>query len=170
MPYTVRNTLKKIALGAVLIALAASLSLLIKEALDIKNPESAVPDLTVSVDGMILSPSMIFRAGYEWNFWATVDRNTPFYTPHDITTQVYPVDIAPRSIINLKFSIPHKSLHVSRADNPPEFSQYIQLQDKNPTSIISPATPGQYMYKVEAGFGWRGSVIYYMMFNVKEAP
>ncbi len=170
MPYTVRNTLKKIALGIVLIALAASISLFIKETLDIKNPESALPDLTVSVDGMILAPSMIFRAGYEWNFWATVDRNTPLYTPHDITTQVYPVDIAPRSIINLQFTIPHKDLHVSRADNPPDYSHYIQLQDTNPTDIISPATPGQYIYKVEAGFGWRGSVIYYFMVNVKEAP
>ena len=170
MPYSVRIGLKKVATGIVLVALAACISLFIKESLDVKHPEAALPDLNVAVDGMILSPSMVFRAGYEWNFWATVDRNTPIYTPHDIVTQVYPVDIAPRSVMTLNFKPKHKSLRVSRADDEPDHSQYIQLQDENPTSIITPATPGRYLYKIEAGFGWRGSVIYYVMVNVKEAP
>lgn len=170
MSYTLRDSLKKIITGVVLVAIAAMLTLFIKERLDVKNPESALPNMTVTVDGMILAPSMVFRAGYEWNFWATVDRNTPVYSPHDIMTRVYPVDIAPRSVMALDFTLKAKSLKVSRADDEPDHFQYIQLQDVDPDKIITPATPGRYMYKIEAGFGWRGSVIYYVMLNVKENP
>lgn len=170
MPFTVKEGLRKIITGIILVAIAAMLTLFIKENLDVKDPEAALPTLTVTVDDMILAPSMVFRAGYEWNFWATVERNTPVYSPKDILGQVYPVDIAPRSVMALDFTLKCKSLQVSRADDEPDHSHYIQLQDVDPHNIITPATPGKYLYKVEAGFGWRGSVIYYLMVNVKENP
>lgn len=168
MSYTVKTAIKKILLGTVLVILAAIAALFIKENLDVKDPESALPDLTVTVNNMTLSSSMVFRAGYEWNFWATVERHTPAYAPSDITSHVYPVDIAPRSVMQLSFSLRCKNMKVSRASDAPEYSHYIQLENVDPASIIMPASPGRYMYKVEADFGWRGSVLYYIMVNVKE--
>lgn len=168
MSYTVKTAIKKILLGTVLVLLAAAVALFIKENLDVKDPESALPSLSVTVNDMTLSSNMVFRAGYEWNFWATVERHTPEYSPSDITSQVYPVDIAPRSVMQLNFSLKCKHLKVSRANDSPDFTRYIQLENVDPANIITPASPGCYMYKVEADFGWRGSVIYYLMLNVKE--
>lgn len=159
--------LRKLLAGVVLVAIAAGISLFIKENLDVKSPEDALPDITVAVNGLPIAPEMVLRAGYEWNFWTTTEKNTPVYSSEDIVRMVYPVDMPPRSIVDLDFSIKAETLKISRADDA-GFQYFIEMVDTG-GQVIAPAQAGQYLYKIEAGFGWRGSVIYYLMVNIKEA-
>ncbi len=167
MSYSRWLVLRKLLLGTVLVALAAAISLFIKENLDVKSPEDALPDITVSVNGLPIAPERVLRAGYEWNFWTTTEKNTPVYTPEELVRMVYPVDMPLRSVLDLTFSIKVKDLKISRADDA-EFRYFIELAGTTDNQIIAPAQAGQYLYKIEAGFGRRGSVIYYLMVNVKE--
>ena len=167
MRYSRWIALRKILAGAVLVALAAAISLFIKENLDVKSPEDALPDLTIQVNGLPIAPEMALRAGYEWNFWTTTEKNPPAYTPEDLLRLVYPVDMPPRSIIDLNFSISLKDLRISRADDT-EFRYFIEMANTNGGQVIAPAQAGRYMYKIEAGFGRRGSVIYYLLVDIQE--
>lgn len=167
MSYSKWLLVRKLLIGAVLIGLAAAVSLFIKENLDVKSPEDALPDITVSVNGLPIAPEMVLRAGYEWNFWTTTEKNTPAYTSEELLRMVYPVDMPLRSVIDLSFSIKVKDLKISRADDA-EYRYFIELAGAGEGQVIAPAQAGQYLYKIEAGFGRRGSVIYYLMVNVKE--
>lgn len=167
MSYSRWVTLRKILVGTALVVLSAAISLFIKENLDVKSPEDALPNLTIEVNGLSIAPEMVLRAGYEWNFWTTTEKNTPAYTPEDLLRMVYPVDMPPRSVIDLDFSIELKDLRISRADDA-EFRYFIEMAGTNEGQIIAPAQTGRYMYKIEAGFGPRGSVIYYMLVDIQE--
>lgn len=167
MSYSRWVVLRKILVGAVLVAIAAAISLFIKENLDVKSPEDALPDLTIQVNGLSIAPEMALRAGYEWNFWTTTEKNTPAYTPEDILQLVYPVDMPPRSLIDLDFSIELKDLRISRADDA-DFRYFIEMANTSEGQILAPAQTGRYMYKIEAGFGSRGSVIYYLLVDIRE--
>lgn len=167
MKYSRWVALRKIVAGTVLVALAAGVSLFIKENLDVKSPEDALPNLSIQVNGLAIAPEMALRAGYEWNFWTTTEKNTPAYTPEDLLRLVYPVDMPPRSVIDLGFSIDLKELRISRADDA-EFRYFIEMANPGEGQIIAPAQAGRYMYKIEAGFGRRGSVIYYLLVDIKE--
>lgn len=167
MSYSRWIAVRKVLLGAVLVALAAAISLFIKENLDVKSPEDALPDLTIQVNDLPIASEMALRAGYEWNFWTTTEKNTPAYTPEDLLRLVYPVDMPPRSVIELGFSIQLKDLRVSRADDA-EFRYFIEMAGADDGQIIAPAQAGRYMYKIEAGFGRRGSVIYYLLVDIQE--
>ncbi len=167
MSYSKWLLMRKLLIGAVLIGLAAAVSLFIKENLDVKSPEDALPDITVSVNGLPIAPEMVLRAGYEWNFWTTTEKNTTAYTSEELLRMVYPVDMPLRSVIDLSFSIKVKDLKISRADDA-EFRYFIELANTEEGQVIAPAQAGQYLYKIEAGFGRRGSVIYYLMVNIKE--
>lgn len=168
MHYTTKQLLRKLAIGAVALAVAAGITLFIKENLDVQDPETALPTIQVTTNGMALSPEMIFRAGYIWNFFTTTEENTPLWTTQDILAHTYPVDVPPRSILSIDFSLKPKTLTVSRTDDE-NFEYYLDLVDTDGSQIITPAQAGAYLYKIQAGFGRRGSVIYYLLINVKES-
>ena len=92
--YTPRLIIRKLILGAVLMTVAILITLLIRENMDVKDPEQALPTITVTVNGdMNLNDRMVFRAGYEWNFLTTVAKNTPTYTSEGLRQQIYPVTV-----------------------------------------------------------------------------
>ena len=39
--------------------------------------------------------------------------------------------------------------------------------DASEGPIIAPATPGVYMYRIQADFGWRGSIVYFFRIRVQ---
>ena len=52
-----RIALRKLVVGAVLLLVAAAITMFIKESLDTQNPESALPILTVEYSGAAVSPN-----------------------------------------------------------------------------------------------------------------
>ena len=166
--YTPKLVIRKLLLGAVLMTVAIIITVLIRENMDVKDPERALPTITITVNEDVnLNDKMVFRAGYEWNFFTTVAKDTPTYTSATLREQLYPVDLAPNSVLDISFSLPPKTLRIQRASDD-ELENFVELADVSDGQIISPSAPGLYLYQVEAGFGWRGSVRYFFMVRVQQ--
>ncbi|MEG1104867.1 MAG: hypothetical protein RSD78_08495 [Oscillospiraceae bacterium] len=159
-----RSVIRKVCLGAVLISLAVCVTLLIKESLDTKDPQSALPSIDVIYNGNSLPETSVFRAGYSWNFLTTIE-DFPAMAPEDIP--LYPVDVLPQIQMEIKFSKPPKELKISRADG--RYSQdFIEIATDVTGEMLSPSVPGVYVYKVEASWGIRGSILYYFALQTKQ--
>ena len=167
MHYTFKIILRKLVVGVLALAAAAAITLFIKENLDVKDPETALPSIQITTEGVVLSQEMVLPIGFFFNDTATTEINTPVWSTGDILSRTYPVDVPPRAKLEIDFSLNADTLQVSRSDQS-DFSAFVTLADEYPDSLIAPAEAGQYLYKIEAGFGRRGSIIYYLLLNVKE--
>lgn len=159
--------IRKLLIGALALALAIFISVLIRENMDIKDPERALPSITVTMNGnTAMAPEMVFRAGYEWNFLTTTAKSTPPYSTLDLQERTPPVDMLARTYMDIDFSLDPKKLVISRSD-PGSYDIFMDLVDAGEGPIIAPATPGIYMYRVQADFGWRGSIVYFFRIRVQ---
>ena len=70
-------------------------------------------------------------------------------------------------MLDISFSLPPKTLRIQRASDD-ALENFVELADVSDGQIISPSAPGLYLYQVEAGFGWRGSVRYFFMVRVQQ--
>ncbi len=166
--YTPKLVIRKLLLGAVLMAAAIFITILIRENMDVKDPEQALPTITITVNGDLrMNDKMVFRAGYEWNFLTTVAKHTPAYTSQTLRESLYPVDLAPNSVLKIEFSLEPKTLRIQRASDE-ALENFVELADVSDGQIITPSAPGLYLYQVEAGFGWRGSIRYFFMVRVQQ--
>jgi len=71
-----------------------------------------------------------------------------------------------RTDMDSRFFREQKHLTISRADEE-NFDAFLELVDAAEGPIIAPATPGVYMYRVQADFGWRGSIVYFFRIRVQ---
>ncbi len=156
-----KQFLKKFLLGIILIAIAAGISVFIKESLDTMDPESSLPILTVRQDRQVITD--VYRAGYEWNFFATVERRTPQVSGADIP--LVPVPVPPQAEITLRFTKDPSALRVFRSDNQ-RTSHYLEIADEDPSTFLTPSKPGMYVYKILAEWFGRGNIQYYFAIQV----
>ncbi len=164
--YTKKQIIRKLALGTVLLAVAIVITVFIRENMNVQEPEMALPTFTVTMNGSTaLARGSVFRAGYEWNFFTTTAKHTPPYSPQDLTQVTPPVQMMPRTYLDLDFSIKPKSLVISRADDK-NFENFMDLVDVGMGPIITPAEAGSYRYRIQADFGWRGSIIYFFTVQI----
>lgn len=167
--YTTKQIVRKLVIGAFALAVAICITIFIRENMDVKDPESALPTLTVTMNGSAaMAPGSVFRAGYEWNFLTTTQKSTPVYSSADLRQVTPPVPMPPRTYLDLKFSIQPKSVVVSRADDE-KLESFMELIDAGDGPIITPAATGLYMYRIEANFGWRGSIIYFFTIQIQDS-
>lgn len=159
------TVLKKLLLGAVLITLSACLTMLIKESLDTQDPEAALPILTVTCGDVPIND--VYRAGYAWSFFATVERRTPQLLEEDLP--LVPVDVNPQTEVRLNFSSPPSELQVQRAQGLGS-GEYLQMVSDNPSVFRAPSAPGVYVYKVIATWSRRGYIQYYFALQVRDMP
>lgn len=157
------TVLKRVLLGAVLIALSACLSMVIKESLDTQDPESALPILTVTCDGTPITD--VYRAGYVWSFFATMERRTPQLLEEDLP--LVPVDVNPQAEVRMAFSTPPSQLQVQRAQGLGS-RDYLQVVSDDPSVFRAPTEPGVYVYKVLASWSGRGYIQYYFALQVRD--
>ncbi|MBU3805714.1 MAG: hypothetical protein H9882_02285 [Candidatus Fournierella pullistercoris] len=166
--YTPKRILQKILTGALLLALAMCATVFIRENMDVKDPEQALPSFSILVnDEVRITEHSILRAGYEWNFMTTVAKDTPVYTSSQIRSLIYPVDLPPSSRLVLEFSTKPKTLRVQRAPGA-DLQQFVELADVSDGTLVAPSQPGLYLYQVECGFGWRGSIRYFFLVRVQQ--
>ena len=167
--YTRLQAIRKLAIGAVALALAICITIFIRENMDVKDPEQALPTITITLnDTANLAPEMIFRAGYEWNFLTTTAKNTPPYSSQDLQEHTPPVNVLARTYMEIDFSLEPKNLVISRSEEGSSDS-FLDLVDVGDGPIIAPATPGTYMYRIQADFGWRGSIVYFFRVRVQDS-
>lgn len=166
--HTPKRVIRKLLLGTALMAIAICITILIRENMDVKDPEQALPTISITINGDTkMNDRMVFRAGYEWSFFTTVAKDTPTYTSAAIRDLIYPVDVPPNSVLNISFSLPAKTLRIQRASDE-KLENFVELADVSDGQLIAPSSPGLYLYQLEAGFGWRGSIRYFFMIRVQQ--
>lgn len=159
--------IRKLLVGAAALAVAICITIFIRENMNVKDPEQALPSLTITMNGTTaMAPEMIFRAGYEWNFLTTTAKFTPPYSSQDLQDHTPPVEMLARTYMDIHFSLEPRKLVISRSDET-NFDSFLDLVDVGDGPIIAPATPGVYMYRIQADFGWRGSIVYFFRIRVQ---
>lgn len=166
--YTKKQLIRKLTIGLIALAAAICVTIFIRENMDVKDPERALPTLAVTMNGSTALPAeSVFRAHYEWSFLTTTAKHTPPYSTQDLRAATPPVPMAPRTYLDLSFSIKPKNLVISRSSEE-NLDAFMDLVDVGSGPIITPATPGLYMYRVQADFGWRGSVLYFFAVQIQD--
>lgn len=167
---------RKVIIGAVLIALSAVITMMIKEALDTQNPESSLPILTVTCNGTPLTteanngapannePVSLLRAGYEWSFFTTIERRTPPVTAEDLP--LTPTTISAGVPISLTFSRDPAKVQVWRAEGQ-HGQDFLELSSGDPCNFSAPTVAGTYIYRVRAEWTGRGYIQYFFCITVQ---
>lgn len=151
----------RILVGLVLLLIAAGISLFIKESLDEQDPETSLPLIYVTYDGTDLPG--VYRAGYSWSFFTTIAKNTPTLAPEDIP--LTPVDMYAGTELKIHFSSKQSTLKISLAEG--QYSNdYTVLSDVDNGVLNAPSSAGVYVYRVEASWSSRGSIIYYFCVRI----
>lgn len=162
-----RIALRKLLIGVVLLLVAAAITLFIKESLDTQNPESALPLLTIEYNGTEIPPNQegfLYRAGYEWSFFTTVERRAPQLAENDLP--LIPLDVSPQAELKLLFSKAPSGLKVMRATGTGS-TEFLELTDAEDGAFNTPASPGVYVYKILAEWRSRGYIQYYFSLYVR---
>lgn len=154
---------RKIILGIVLILLAALVTLFIKDNLDTKDPTSALPDIIVKYNGAVIDPAYPIRAAYSWNFLTTIE-TSPVLGVEDVPLS--PFSALPFKEFIISFSKAPEKIVVSRAEgrNSVDFTEVIS---EKPGVLTTPSLAGYYVYKIEANWGMRGSILYFLAVQVR---
>ena len=79
---------------------------------------------------------------------------------------VLTLEMLARTYMDIAFSMEPRKLTISRSDEE-NFDAFLDLVDAGDGPLIAPATPGVYMYRIQADFGWRGSIVYFFRIRVQ---
>ncbi len=143
----------KIGAGVLLILLSAAFAFVIRDMLAMQHPENALPDIQIDYIDTELPAENWMMDSYSWRFllvtksWQNEDR--------DAWRDMPAAPVLPGAALDVSFSYPCETLKISRSvDNSVEF---LELGGQ----LETPQAPGVYTYMVEAGWGARGSILYY---------
>ncbi len=153
-----KRWLAKLMAGIMLVVLAGGMAYIIRDMLAMQNPESALPVISVEYNGKPLPPQHYMMDSYSWRFllrtteWAQPDRTA--------VNKLEPAPVLPGAPLEISFSFPCKSMVVSRSYG--DRNEFEELSG----ALQTPFTGGTYLYRVEAQWGARGSVLYYIKVRV----
>lgn len=158
---------KKLLLGALLIWICAACTTLLKEVLDTRNPESALPVITVRYeygDQPFSNEREVRRAGWEWSFFLTREK-TPLLALDEVP--LAPASVLPGAQITIDFTREPGELQVFQCAYTDLPSELEELPGARSGSFAAPTQPGRYYYKVRAEWP-RGFIQYYFALQVQE--
>ena len=150
-----KQFIKKAIMGVIAVCIAAALSLLLKNILDARDPENALPQMSVTAGTTTVDP---VRAGYEWNF-ITITKRGPTVSAEDVP--LVPKQVQAGVPISLSFSSKEESVEIARMDGIPSEGGFLPVAG----DLITPLQPGRYVYKVQVNFK-KGYIIYYFAVEV----
>ncbi|MDL2254219.1 DUF3426 domain-containing protein [Ruminococcaceae bacterium OttesenSCG-928-I18] len=148
----------RIVAGLLLVVLAGGIAYVIRDLLAMRNPESALPVIDIEYNGKPLPPQHYMMDSYSWRFlfsakeWEEPDRS--------VVDRLEPAPVLPGAPLDISFSFPYKTITVSRSYG--NRNHYEEITGE----LQTPFTGGVYTYKVEAEWGARGSVLYYIKIRV----
>lgn len=143
--------LKKVIASLLLLACAGALAFLVKDAIDVRNPEQAVAKMTVTADTLELPVAV---AGFQWEFLfgrRACKKPMPVF---EIKLEPAPGELLGGERLELVFSQPAKKIVIKQSKN---YSYDFFEVDGD---LTVPFESGIYVYKVEAEFE-SGRVLYY---------
>ncbi len=156
--------IRKFLLGAFLIAVCAGMTFIIKESLDTRDPETALPIITITYNDAVFPQQNIYRAGYTWSFITTVEKwQAPSLLPEDLP--IVPENVLADMPVEITFSQTPQTLQIYRATG--RYStDFLEISTEADGEFYTPTTQGEYLYKVVAGWGSRGEIQYYFAMSV----
>lgn len=149
--------MKKVLLAIVLLALAGLIAFGIKENIDSRYPQYAIPQLEVLADTQEVTPLL---AGCDWSF-----RNGRRYS-QEVTLHYYVEPIATTLLggeqLSIELSVADPvALNISRSDAP-----YSLNLEPVRGDLRVPFESGEYLYEVYATYE-QGFVVYYFRIKVQ---
>jgi len=157
------SVVKRVILGAFLISLSVFVSLYLKEYMDRKNPDYAIPQLTVTADGQVLD---LYLSNYYWrlNFGKEVEKLEPEIDGGAV--RILDEGIVQKNTLHggeeLKYEFSQQE-SIRYIDRSEAYSTVSFLLADN--ERYAPSEPGVYYYRVSAEFE-RGRVEYYFRVDV----
>lgn len=156
-----KRLVQRVLIGLLLVAMAGGISLVIKDAIAARTPENAIPEMTVYYNdvetGVRLPAKHVYRDSYSWRFlwWKVEGANNSLMDIDDLE----PAWVPGGAPLLLEFSFRNSEIQVSMAKEGEDFKEL-------GGNLSAPRTPGIYTYRVWAGWGLRGSVLYYFKIQV----
>lgn len=150
----------RIIAGALLIILAGGVSYTVRQLLASRHPEAALPTIHVVYNNTDLPHEHYMMSSYSWRF---LTQTLEWADEPDAYQRMAAAPVLPNIPLDVNFSTPCKTLKISRtgADNQ-DFQEIVA------DSLHTPAAPGEYTYRVEAGWGRNGAVLYYIKVRVQD--
>ncbi len=157
--------IRKLILGAVLIAISAGITLFIKESLDTQDPEAALPIITIIYNEEEFPSNNIYRAGYTWSFITTVEKwQAPSLLPEDLP--IVPETVLSDMPVSVSFSQTPDNLQIWRATG--RYStDFLEISMQTQGEFFTPTSSGEYLYRIIADWGSRGEIQYYFSMRVE---
>ena len=159
-----RRMLMRGVAAVLMIVMAASGSFLVKDFLALRDPQNALPKLQVSCGEALIPPGNLVLASYSWRFLLVPHEDTP--APANVWQQpdMPETPVSPNLPLEISFSYDCKEMYISRADN--GSSIFLPVSGVEGGGLYTPPVGGEYIYRVEAFWGWLGSVQYYFKLTV----
>lgn len=152
-----KRKLKRYFVALLMLVLSAYATVFIKNYVESKSPEKALPTLNVSVG--YVQPA-VQRAGYTWKFGTGIAPIlSPYVSAEDVPLLV--MDCYPGHEIVMNFSRAPELVTVYQTKGLAN-NDFKQLY-----SLVTPMEEGVYVYKIEADFD-KGDVLYYFAVEVKQ--
>lgn len=145
---------RKIAIGLILVLLAALLTATFYSILAAQNPLDALPTMQILYKGEPLPQEYLMLMSYSWRFFFIV-KSGVLEAP-DAWQGLSYAPVLPGATVEVVFSYPCESLRISRAAEG-ELS-FTEVGGE----LFTPLIMGNYTYRIEASWGLRGSVQYYV--------
>ncbi len=160
-----RRLIKKIILATVLLIASAVVTVIIKEALDTQDPEAALPIITIKYNDTQINSDNIYRAGYDWSFFTTVDRwQAPSLQPGDLP--IVPQEVPENTLLEISFTSSPTEIEIYRTTGM-QSTDFLKIETENIGEFYAPVESGEYLYKLRAVFGNKGEIQYYFALTVK---
>ena len=151
-----KRKIKRYFIAFLMLILSAFGTIFIKNYVDSKNPEKALPVLSVSVG--YVQPA-VQRAGYTWKFGPGIAPSlSPYVSAEDVPLLV--MDCYPGHEIVINFSMQPELVTVYQTEGLAN-NNFKQLY-----SLVTPMEEGIYVYKIAAEFE-KGDILYYFAVQVK---
>ncbi|MDL2293117.1 hypothetical protein LJC60_00635 [Ruminococcaceae bacterium OttesenSCG-928-D13] len=154
----------KVVTGIVLVLMASFVTIFVRDSLNMRNPENALPNMTIYFDSNGKRVAMPYihssRRNYTWQFslWEPVSKADFDLEPW---RELYPGQVNPGSKLELEFSFKPKAVAIYAAAGE---SSYMEVGDS--TVLYAPTSKGNYAYKVVATWGANRTVTYYFRIDV----
>lgn len=155
-----KRNLRRIIIAVVFILLAGVITTMLNAALASRNPVAALPEMRVIYKDAPLPYEYICLQSYSWQFLfinKSGDANAPDWWKYFLDAG----PVVPGSPLDIEFTYPCQSLTVSRADEGSDL--FVEMGGV----LRTPLEAGVYTYRVDANWGWRGSVRYYFKIEVR---
>ena len=154
-----KQQLVKILAGAGLVLLAAFITVFIRDALNLRAPENALPQMDVyHTEEDRLPAEHIRRDSYTWQFlfWPPVSGGG---LDLEVWREIPPGWVNPIANLRLDFSFEPKDVRVYMAAGE---SAFVELSG----NVFAPDAPGTYTYRVDASWGSQRVVTYFFRIRV----